>query len=209
LRIIGLTGNIGSGKSTAADYFQALGAKIISADQLARDVVSVNQPAYLEIVQQFGKEILQPDLSINRKKLADIVFKNEEQLNHLNRITHREIRKLKEKLTRTLYKSEPESTVIYDVPLLFENDMQDSFQKTILITINPDIQIDRLVKGRKMNVNDVKGRLYHQMPQNEKIALADIVLENNTSTADLKSKIKATFREILLLPSLELKSIKH
>jgi dephospho-CoA kinase len=209
LRIIGLTGNIGSGKSTAADYFQALGAKIISADQLARDVVSVNQPAYLEIVQQFGKEILQPDLSINRKKLADIVFKNEERLNLLNRITHREIRKLKEKLTRTLYKSEPESTVIYDVPLLFENDMQDSFQKTILITINPNIQIDRLVKGRQMNANDVKARLYHQMPQNEKIALADIVLENNTSTADLKSKINATFREILSLPSLELKSIKH
>jgi dephospho-CoA kinase len=209
LRIIGLTGNIGSGKSTAADYFQALGAKIISADQLARDVVSVNQPAYLEIVQQFGKEILQPDLSINRKKLADIVFKNEERLNHLNRITHREIRKLKEKLTRTLYKSEPESTVIYDVPLLFENDMQHSFQKTILITINPDIQIDRLVKGRQMNVNDVKARLSHQMPQNEKIALADIVIENNTSTADLKSKIKGTFKEILLLSSLELKSIKH
>ena len=87
--------------------------------------------------------------------------------------------------------------------------MQDSFQKTILITINPNIQIDRLVKGRQMNANDVKARLYHQMPQNEKIALADIVLENNTSTADLKSKINATFREILSLPSLELKSIKH
>lgn len=209
MRIIGLTGNIGSGKSTAADFFHELGADVISADQLARDVVSVNQPAYLEIVQRFGKEILQPDLSLDRKKLADIVFNNEKRLNQLNHITHHEIRKLKEKLTRSLYKSKPEATVIYDVPLLFENNMQDEFQKTILIAINPDIQLERLVKGRKMKIEDIKARIHHQMPQSKKTALADIIIENNTSTADLKSKIKTVFQDILSLPSIELKSVKH
>jgi dephospho-CoA kinase len=208
LRFIGLTGNIGSGKSTAANYFQKLGVKVISADELARDVVSVNQPAYQEIVKKFGEKILLSDLSIDRKKLADIVFNNESLLKQLNKITHREIRKLKNKLTKALYASDPEATVIYDVPLLFETGMQDSFQKVILITISRDIQVNRLVRYRKLDIEDIQARIKHQMPQKEKIALADIVIKNNTSLVDLKLKIKTVFEDIMLLPSLELKSIK-
>ena len=208
MRIIGLTGNIGSGKSTAANYFQEMGANIISADELARDVVFLNQPAYKEIVKLFGKRILQTDLSIDRKKLADIVFNDEELLKQLNKITHFEIRKLREKLTKTLYASTPDATVIYDIPLLFETGMQDSFQKVILIAVNHDIQIDRLIQFRKLDIKDIQARIQHQMPQKEKISLADIVIKNNTSLADLKSSITSVFKEILLLPSLELKSIK-
>jgi len=208
LRIIGLTGNIGSGKSTAANYFQEMGANIISADELARDVVFLNQPAYKEIVKLFGKRILQTDLSIDRKKLADIVFNNEGLLKQLNKITHLEIRKLREKLTKTLYKTDSEASVIYDVPLLYETGMQDGFQKVILITVNRNIQINRLVQYRMLEVEDIQARIRHQMSQKEKIALADIIVKNNTSLADLKLRVKTIFEDILLLPSLELKFIK-
>ena len=86
--------------------------------------------------------------------------------------------------------------------------MQDSFQKVILITISRDIQVNRLVRYRKLDIEDIQARIKHQMPQKEKIALADIVIKNNTSLVDLKLKIKTVFEDIMLLPSLELKSIK-
>ncbi len=209
MRNIGLTGNIGSGKSTVANYFQEFGAKIISADQLARDVISIDQSAYHEIIQLFGKEILLPDLSIDRKKLARIVFNDEKSLKQLNKLTHSEVNKLKKKQISEIYSLNPETTIIYDVPLLFENHMQDIFQKVILVVINYDVQLKRLVEYRKMEIQDIEARLQFQMLQKDKMALADIIIENNSSLAELKSKTKSLYKDILLLPSLKLESIEQ
>lgn len=205
---MGLTGSIGSGKSTAANCFQQLGFKIISADQLARDVVLVGEPAYCQIVNIFGKEILQPDESINRAKLANIVFNNENALKQLNTITHSEIRKLRKIKVNDLFHLNPETNVISDIPLLFETKMQSFFQKVILVTIDYNIQLKRLIEYRKLDIEDVKSRLQNQMPQIEKIKLADIIIENNMTLAELKLKVKSVQKKILELPSLELKNIK-
>jgi len=176
--VIGLTGMFGCGKSTVSKVFKDKGFKVIDADQIARDVVQRGRKAYKSIVEVFGKEILDKDKNLNRKKLASIVFSDDDALHTLNLIVHPEVRKEELRLLK-LYKNEP--LVILDVPLLFENKMEHLVDGIIVVVIDENIRKERLMRRDKCSEEDIKKRLSHQMSQEEKTKKADYVINNSLS----------------------------
>src|SRR5699024_4786315 len=143
--VIGLTGSIASGKSTIAHRIATYGIKIIDADQIAREVVEIGEPAYDKIVDTFGHSILHADQSIDRAKLGDIIFNDKEQRKALNAIVHPAIRK--EMLhQRDLSVNAGEKAVILDIPLLFESKLTHFVEKILVVSVEPAIQIERLME---------------------------------------------------------------
>ncbi len=207
MQYVGLTGNIGSGKSTAATILEKLGAKTISADELAHKVVEPGMPAYQKIVEHFGREVLRSDQLLDRKRLARIVFQDRNQLEKLNSITHQEIHRLRNQKLVELHRNTPQSMVIYDVPLLFENKMQAQFQKVILICIDREIQTNRLMTLRHFSREELDKRLNHQIPQEEKIPLADFIVNNSDSPEHLKKRLDQIYKQIKYLPQLTLAEV--
>ncbi|MDH5559327.1 MAG: dephospho-CoA kinase [Deltaproteobacteria bacterium] len=207
MRLIGLTGSMGSGKSTVAGMLKKLGADVVDSDQLAREVVCPGERAYREIIGYFGDGLLQPDGTINRKKLAQIVFQNEDALAFLNEKTHRDIGILKTRLFKELYTRNQDCVIVYVVPLLFEKKMQNEFQKTILVRIDKKLQLDRLVKQRGFSEEEVLARLRHQMPQEEKMSLADLLIDNNGTLEETGKTVSEIFPEIENLPHIPPESL--
>jgi len=207
MRYIGLTGGMGCGKSTVAKIIEDLGAIIIDADFLAREVVKPGEIAYLEIVDNFGAAILNPDKSLNRKKLSQIVFNDLDSLTFLNKTTHSQIHHLRDKILKDIYEKFPDSFVVYVVPLLFENNMQKYFQKTVLVSLDSDAQLSRLVNLRGFTKEDVLLRLKQQMPQKQKFLLADLIINNNNEIEETKNEVKKVFEILVKLPQIDLKDI--
>jgi len=176
--VIGLTGTYGCGKSTVSNAFKEKGFKVIDADQIARDVVQKGSKAYNSIVEVFGEEILDKDKNINRKKLASIVFSDDNALHTLNLIVHPEVRKEELRLLE-LYKNEP--LVILDVPLLFENKMEHLVDAVIVVIINEKVRKERLMRRDKCSEEDIQKRLSHQMSQEEKAKRTDYIIDNSSS----------------------------
>jgi len=177
-RIIGLTGGIASGKSTVSNVLREKGFTIIDADIAAREVVNIGEEAYLKIVKEFGEEILQEDLTINRGKLGAIVFQQEEKRLLLNSIVHPAVRKyMNAKKEEAL--SAGKNTVILDIPLLFESKLTYMVEKTILVYVEEDTQLKRLMERNHFSEAEAKARISAQMPLKDKIPLADAVIDNN------------------------------
>ena len=146
--IVGLTGGIVGGKSTVASMFRDLGAKIIDADKLGHSVILPNKPAWKKIVKIFGKDIIQNDLTIDRKKLGKIVFANQSLLKKLNEITHPEITKMiKKEIDLAKNKTHnQEKVLIIDAALIYESKIDRFMDKIIVVYIDKDEQIKRLIK---------------------------------------------------------------
>lgn len=204
---LGLTGGFGCGKSTVATFFQQQGAVIIDADQLARKVVEPGEKAHGAIVDIFGGEILLEDRTLNRKKLADIVFSDKEKLALLNKITHKEISKLRRKLLEEIYSENRDQLVLNDIPLLFEKGMKDSFQKTILVKVNRESRIQRLIQYRNFTEEEAIARIKNQMPQVEKERLADYIIDNNGSLENTEKQSLEILNLCRQLPQVSLESI--
>ena len=207
MQFVGITGNMGSGKTTSAALLKELGAIVLSADVFARKVVEPGENAYKEIVAHFGREILRNDRSINRKRLADIVFDDRKQLIRLNEITHSRVRQLRDSHLKVIYRQKPESLVVFEVPLLFENNLQHQFQKVIVVRIDESVQLTRLLVTRRFSERAVKLRLENQMNQKEKVSRADYVVDNSGLLEDLKEQLVRIHSELLHLPQLPLAEI--
>lgn len=180
MHIIGLTGGIASGKSTVSTFLQNAGITVIDADKIAREVVLPNTPAYHDIVQTFGADILLPDQHIDRKKLGTLVFSQPEQLQTLNQITHPRIAQT----TAALFaqaEAQGICCLVYEVPLLFENNLQDGMHATILVSLPPDQQLQRLLQRDPITPEQAKARIHAQMPLEEKQKLADHIIDNSQS----------------------------
>jgi dephospho-CoA kinase len=194
---IGLTGGIASGKSTVAKMFVKNGAHIIDFDKLAHELQKPDKPAWQEVVKHFGKEILSSDGKIDRVKLGNIVFADKRKLNKLNKIIHplvyREWHKRQEKIRG----KEAHAIVFADIPLLFEGGKQHLFDLTMLVLVEPEEQIRRLMARNGVSREDAEKRLMSQMPINEKISLADIVIDNRGSLAETQKIVKKVWRELL------------
>ncbi len=176
--IIGLTGGIASGKSTISNYLRSLSLPIIDADVEARLAVEKGEPGYSKIVEHFGTEILLEDGSLNRAKLGEIVFRDEKQRAVLNGIVHPEVRnRMNKKQNEAI--AEGHMTVILDIPLLFENKLDSTVDKTILVYVDTETQISRLMDRNKLSLEQAKLRIEAQMPLQEKKALADKIIDNN------------------------------
>jgi dephospho-CoA kinase len=187
---VGLTGGIACGKSTVAQMFVMLGAHLIDFDKLAHEVQEPGKPAWEEIIRYFGKYILNRDETIDRNKLGNIVFSNHEKLKTLNNIVHPCVFQEWQRRLVIIRADHFHTIVLSDVPLLFEGKMQDLFDLTILVLITPEEQIYRLIERNNLSVDEAKIRLQSQMPIEDKIGLADIVIDNQGSVAQTRKKVE-------------------
>ncbi|KON92576.1 dephospho-CoA kinase [Rossellomorea marisflavi] len=187
--IIGLTGGIASGKSTVSAFLQDKGYTIIDADLAARMVVEVGQPAYLAIVEAFGKGILQENGQIDRAGLGAIIFNDQSKRNLLNGIVHPAVRSM-----MLSHKDEAiengKQTVIMDVPLLFESDLTWMVDRTIVVTVEEDVQLSRLMKRNELTEEEAASRISSQLPLREKAEKADAVIDNNGSVEDTLKQVE-------------------
>lgn len=195
--IVGLTGGIVSGKTTIAKMFQELGAQVIDADEIARKVVRPGEKAWQGIVEYFGPEILRDDLEINRKKLADIVFSNKEKLAVLNSITHPEITlMIKKQINQLKSKCQKDIICIVEAPLLFEAHLEDMMDKIIVVYLNREEQLKRLLLRNNLTREEAIQRIESQMPLEEKLSRADYVIDNCFSLQQTKKKVLQVWKEL-------------
>lgn len=198
--VIGLTGGIVSGKTTVARMFKELGAKIIDADMIAREIVQPHKKAWKEIVKNFGEEILKENQEINRKKLGSIVFSNQTKLNYLNKITHpviiENIKMQLSQISQQATRDNKEIICIVDAPLLFEACLAGMMDRNIVVYIPEKEQIVRLVKRDGISRQEALKRIRAQMSLKVKISLADYVIDNSLSPENTKQQVIQLWRKL-------------
>ncbi|MGD2269975.1 MAG: dephospho-CoA kinase [Desulfobacterales bacterium] len=194
--VAGLTGGIASGKSTVAAILESAGAIIIDADEIAREVVRKGQPAWHEIVQHFGRNILLTGGEINRSLLGDIIFKNPEKKELLNRIVHPRVKKETDQRLRQVEKNTPNAVVILDVPLLFEAGMFGGLSEVIVVYAPEPIQLLRLIRRDNLSESDAMARIRSQMPIEKKKNLASIVIDNSGTRALTRKATLSVYRKL-------------
>lgn len=190
---VALTGGIGSGKSTVAEFFDELGAFVIDSDQLARDVVERGTPGYEAVLAAFGDDIL-TDGEINRAKLAEIVFKDAAARATLESIIHPLVRDAAEKTVRNL---PSDAVVINQIPLLVETDGAKRFDFVITVSADEDVRRRRLIE-RGMKDYEITKRLAAQVDDAAREAIAHFVIRNNSSIEELRQAIQVLWRNELL-----------
>jgi len=193
--LIGLTGNIGSGKSLAASYFKELGTYIIDADLISRQLVVPHQPAWEEIVDKFGDEYLNPDKTLNRSKLAVEVFQSDKKRRALEVILHHRVIAEEKKIYLDYQKIDPEAIVIIDSALLIESQNYKNVAKVIIVQSTQELQIQRVMNRDGESRASVKNRLKSQMSLEEKLNYADYVLDNTSGRDLLKSQVHRLYTE--------------
>ena len=193
--LIGLTGNIGSGKSLAASYFKELGTYIIDADLISRQLVVPHQPAWEEIVDKFGNEYLNPDKTLNRSKLAVEVFQSDKKRHALEVILHHRVIAEEKKIYSDHQKIDPEAVVIIDSALLIESQNYKNVAKVIIVQSTQELQIQRVMNRDGESRAFVENRLKSQMPLEEKLNYADYVLYNTSGRDLLKSQVHRLYTE--------------
>lgn len=183
--IIGLTGGIGSGKSAAGIEFEKLGITVIDADEIAQKASLKNSKAYKEIVEYFGASILDNSQNIDRRKLRNIVFNNDEQKKKLEQILHPAIR---EDISFAISNSKSPYTIIM-VPLIYETNSKDNYNRILVIDCDEDIQISRAVSRDRASEEDIKKIINSQATKKERLSIADDVISNNSSIEKLSEKV--------------------
>lgn len=195
MKLIGLTGGIATGKSTVSAMLRRLGAKVVDADEIAREIVRPGEPAWQEIVDAFGPGVLRKDKSLDRDKLRKIVFADERARKRLESITHPKIRALaQEKIERL--SAEGAEVVIYEAPLLFETQAQSWIRPVILVACDLETQKQRLRQRDRLGEKEIRRHLEAQMPLEEKRKLADYVVENNGSLEELQREVQEVWEKI-------------
>ncbi|MGY3776135.1 dephospho-CoA kinase [Helcococcus sueciensis] len=188
-RIIGLTGSIATGKSTVSKYLIKKGYKVVDADKITHELMKKDNINYVEIVKHFGNSILDKDDEIDRKKLANIVFSDENKLNALNNLTHPNIFN---KINETIEESD-EKIIFLDIALLIEfiknNIWNISLDEIWLVYVNKDIQLERLMKRNNFSEKEAKIRIKAQMDIDEKIKYSDFILYNDRDLEYLYKQI--------------------
>lgn len=192
--LIGLTGGIASGKSLVAEELKRLGAHLIDADKIAREVVRPGLPAYLDIVKEFGEGILNPDKTINRKALGNIVFSKPNLRKKLEQITHPRILDEIDKRILAIQDKDPKAMIIIDAALLIEVGLYKKMDKVIVVYADEKTQIERLMKRDGLAEDGAKQRISSQMPLQEKRKFADFVIENIKDRDTVKQEARKIFK---------------
>jgi len=195
VKLVGLTGGIASGKSSVAKILGQLGAAIVDADALSREVVAPGHEGWNEIVATFGREVLQADQTLDRQKLRTIIFDNPEARKKLEAIIHPRVRALAEQRIRE-HGEAGFAVVVYEVPLLFEGNLQQWLRPVILVACNVDIQRQRLQERDGLDAAAAQKHIDAQMSLEEKRRLADYVIENDGNLVDLESKVRGVLAKI-------------
>ncbi|PLR81495.1 dephospho-CoA kinase [Bacillus canaveralius] len=186
--VAGLTGGIASGKSTVANMLKEMGLTVIDADAEARAAVKRGERAHQEIVDYFGADILAADLEINRSKLGEIIFNDEEKRLVLNRIVHPAVRE-RMALKRETALENGEQLIVMDIPLLLESKLTSIVDKVLLVYTDPDVQLARLMNRNSFSEQEALARINAQMPLKEKVKLADAVINNNGTIEETRKQL--------------------
>ena len=195
MKLIGLTGGIASGKSTVATILKQLGAAVINADELSREVVQPGKGAWKEIVETFGADVLQSDKTLDRKKLRTLVFDNPEARKQLEAIIHPKVRALAEEKIRELAAA-GRSIIVYEVPLLFEGQLHHWLRPVILVACDINTQRQRLRDRDQLTNTEAQQHIDAQISLEEKRKLADYVIENNGNIEELERQVKSVLESI-------------
>ena len=186
--MIGLTGGIGSGKSTVAALMRQRGFPVVDADQVARDNMEPGSPVLAAVAEEFGADLLGPDGTLDRAELARRAFASEEATQRLNAITHPAIRAESARRFAAL-EAAGERAAVYDMPLLVELGMDQDMDMTVVVDVNPEERVRRLVAHRGLDEADARNRIARQIPDAERCAAADVVLDNNGTEKQLAQQV--------------------
>jgi dephospho-CoA kinase len=195
MKVIGLTGGIASGKSFVADILEELGAVVIDADQLAREVVKPGAEPYRMIVEAFGRNVLQPDGTLDRKALGKIVFSDPDARKRLERITHPAIIRLAEKRLEG-ERLKGTDVVFYMVPLLLEVGLTSSVDEVWVVYADDETQVERLMKRDKIGKDEALGKMAAQMPMDEKIRFGKVIIDNRGTPEETRRKVVELWKEL-------------
>jgi len=196
---VGLTGGIASGKSTVSEAFVRLGAKVLDADKVAREVVLPGQPAWLELQQVFGPEFFHPDGKLRRSKLRRLVFADPEKRSKLNAIVHPEVMREIKRRFEQLRTSAQDAVVVVDVPLLLEVGVAHRFDRVIVVYVEKSVQIKRLRQRDGLSVEESSQALSAQMDLREKAQQADYVIDNSGTRDETQAQVEKVWQELRAL----------
>lgn len=196
--ILGLTGSLGSGKSTVSSHLRDLGAQVICADEIAREVVAKGSPALLDITREFGPEMVGPDGTLDRRAMARLVFADADARRKLEQIIHPRVRERELQLLAT-FRDSP--LIVLDIPLLYETGAEDICDQVVVVAIDEQTRRERLMRDRSMGPEEIAARLAAQMPQEQKVARADHVI-NNSGTLDETRQQVARLIQTLKIPGI-------
>ncbi len=196
--LIGLTGGIATGKSLVSEILRGLGAYIIDADKIAREVVEPQKPAWLETVDYFGKDIINKDKTINRKMLGEIVFNDPVKKRKLEEIVHPRVIEEENRMVKEYLKIKPDGIVIIDAALLIEAGSHKRVDKLIVVYADKEAQAKRLMERDGLSRTDAEKRIASQLPLDKKVKMADFVIDNSKGiegtrrqTIDIFNKLRS------------------
>lgn len=194
--LVGLTGGMGSGKTTVGELFKSLGAYVLDADQICRTLVEPGKPAWQEIVDLLGKNIIKDDQTLDRRGIADIVFNDPGKKAALEAILHPRVLEEEQAIYKDILKVDPDALVIIDAALLIESGNYRKVDKVIVIACDEETQLERIMTKNMFSREDAQRRLQQQMSLDEKIKFADYVLHNNSGLSELKRKVETLFHQL-------------
>jgi dephospho-CoA kinase len=205
---VGLTGGIAAGKSTVGDMFVALGAHLVHADRLAHELMNAGEPVYNQVVRHFGREILNPDGSINRPKLAELAFGSPDlpedqrgsRVAELNRIVHPAVIRSQEDWMQAIGAQDRNAVAMVEAALILEAGMGKRFDRLIVVTCAPDQRAARFAARQKMDLEtahkEVQRRMAAQLSDEEKVKAADYVIDNSGSLAKTREQVAEIWKKL-------------
>lgn len=205
---VGLTGGIASGKSVVGEMLVALGAHLVQADRIAHSLMQPGEPVYNEVVRHFGREILNPDCSVNRARLAEMAFgsggagegQRASRIKELNRIVHPAVIRSQEEWMQAINLQDPQGVAIVEAALLVEAGVADHFDRLIVVTCNQELRVARFAARQKIDVEaarkEVARRMEAQLPDEEKVKAADYVIDNSGSLAQTREQVNEVWEKL-------------
>ena len=194
--VVGLTGGIASGKSVVSNMLRDLGAGIIDADEISREVMIPHTKCWEEVIASYGSELLLEDLTIDRKKLAISVFKDSKKIKKLNRIVHPYIMQRIEEMIDEIRSKDPQALVIVDAALLVETGVYKHYDKLIVVYVSKETQLKRLIIRDAMSQEEAESRIDLQSPLTEKLKVADYIIENEGSLSKTREEVEKVYKAL-------------
>jgi dephospho-CoA kinase len=194
---VGLTGGIGSGKSAVSALLADLGASVVDADLLAREAVAPGSEGLAQVVHEFGTEVLGADGALDRPAMARVVFADPSARERLEAIIHPRVRARAAEIERAARAHDPAAVVVHDVPLLVETGQQGSYDVVLVVDVPTELQVRRLVSSRGMDEAQARARVAAQASRADRLAAADVVIDNSGTLDDLARRVRQVWDEHL------------
>lgn len=191
---VGLTGGVASGKSSVSDILRELGAVVVDADVLAREVVMAGTPGLTEVVAEFGPEVLTADGELDRAAVARVVFADDDARRRLEAIIHPLVRAAAAEVAAA---AAPGALVVHDVPLLVETGQAGAYDAVVVVDVPPDVQVERMMRERGMTRPDAEARIRAQAGRDQRLAVATHVIDNTGTLDDLRRRVREVYDELV------------